>query len=393
MGRINSWRALERVALWGSTAAFGAFYLTLLRRAAWSGPALGTEANEAPEADGPLVSIIVPARNEAANIEACVASLLRQDYPHVEVIVADDGSTDATPDLLAALGRAHPAGARLRTIRVAALPPGWAGKPHALHVGAAAARGAWLLFTDADTLHAPGALSAALAQAQALHADLYSLMTAQILPDFWNRVLMPIAFMGISAQYPIRQVNDPRKPLAIANGQYMLIRRAAYDAVGGYASPRLSASIVDDRDLAAEVKRAGFRLVLADGRAQVRTRMYRDLAGHWHGWGKNAVAGSRGGPLAFVGMSLGLLGLSVLPPVLLLAGAALRRRAWVAAGAAQTAATVLYRRQVDGALAVPWPYDWTQPLGGAVFSAILARAAWRKLAGKGVEWSGRTYPA
>jgi hypothetical protein len=79
--------------------------------------------------------------------------------------------------------------------------------------------------------------------------------------------------------------------------------------------------------------------------------------------------------------------------VLLLAGAALRRRAWVAAGAAQTAATVLYRRQVDGALAVPWPYDWTQPLGGAVFSAILARAAWRKLAGKGVEWSGRTYPA
>jgi len=125
----------------------------------------------------------------------------------------------------------------------------------------------------------------------------------------------------------------------------------------------------------------------------VRTRMYRDLAGHWHGWGKNAVAGSRGGPLAFAVMSVGLLTLSALPPVLLLAGVARRRGAWVAAGAAQTAATVLYRREVDRALEVPWPYAWTQPLGGAVFSAILARAAWRKLAGKGVEWSGRVYSA
>ncbi|HEV2237465.1 MAG TPA: glycosyltransferase, partial [Ktedonobacterales bacterium] len=282
MSHIN-WRVAERAALWSSTAAIGTFFVVMARRAAWSGPAIGTGPCEAPAPDGPLVSIIVPARNEAANIEACVTSLLRQDYPHVEVIVVDDGSTDATPELLAALGRAHPAGARLRTLRVTALPPGWAGKPHALHVGAQDAHGTWLLFSDADTVHAPGALSAALAKAHALRADLFSLMTAQDLPDFWNRVLMPIAFMGISAQYPARQVNDPRKPLAIANGQYILIRRAAYDAVGGYASPRLRASVVDDRDLAAEVKRTGRKIVLADGRAQVRTRMYRNLAGHWHG--------------------------------------------------------------------------------------------------------------
>jgi chlorobactene glucosyltransferase len=392
MGRFD-WHSAERVALWGSTAAIGAFYLTMLRRAMWSGPALGTGKPPTPRDGNPLVSIIVPARNEAANIATCVASVLEQDYPNVEVIVVDDASTDATPAILAALGREHPAGARLRTIRVEALPPGWAGKPHALHLGTAAARGAWLVFTDADTAHAPGALSAALAQASALRADLFSLMTAQVLPDFWNRVLMPIAFMGISAQYPARQVNDPRRALAIANGQFILIRRAVYDAIGGYASPCLRSSVVDDRDLAAEVKRAGYRLVLADGRAYVRTRMYRDLAGHWHGWGKNAVAGSRGGPLAFAVMSVGLLTLSALPPVLLLAGVARRRGAWVAAGAAQTAATVLYRREVDRALEVPWPYAWTQPLGGAVFSAILARAAWRKLAGKGVEWSGRVYSA
>jgi chlorobactene glucosyltransferase len=392
MGRVN-WRGVERAALWSSTAAFGAFYLVMLRRAAWSGPALCVGEPEAPAEGPPLVSIIVPARNEAANIASCVTSLLEQDHPHVAVIVVDDASTDATPAILARLRREHPAGARLRTIRVEALPPGWAGKPHALHVGASAARGTWLLFTDADTAHAPGALTAALAQATALGADLFSLMTAQELPGFWNRVLMPVAFMGIAAQYPASQVNDPRRALAIANGQFILIRRAAYEAVGGYANPRLRGSVVDDRDLAAEVKRAGFHLMLADGRAYVRTRMYRDLAGHWHGWGKNAVAGSRGGPLAFAGMALGLLGMSVLPPALLLAGALRRRGAWLAAGAAQTAATVLYRRQVDRALAVPWPYAWTQPLGGAVFSAILARAAWRKLAGKGVEWSGRTYQA
>jgi chlorobactene glucosyltransferase len=381
----------ERVVLWGSTAAYSVFYLTMLRRGAWSGPALTDDLPEVSALQGPLVSIIVPARNEAANIERCVASLLSQDYRRVEVIVVDDASTDATAAILMTLGRVHPLGERLRTVRVAALPPGWAGKTHALHLGAQAARGAWLVFTDADTAHAPGALRAALARAAALRADLLSLMTAQVLPDFWNRVLMPIAFMGISAQYPIRQVNNPHKALAIANGQFILIRRAVYDAVGGYAGPRLRHSVVDDRDLAVEVKRAGYKLVLADGRAYVRTRMYRNLAGHWHGWGKNAVAGSRGGPLAFAVMSAGLLALSVLPPALLVAGVALRRGAWVAAGAAQTAATVVYRRQVDRALKVPWPYAWTQPLGGAVFSAILARAAWRKLTGKGVEWSGRTY--
>jgi chlorobactene glucosyltransferase len=392
MGR-SGWRAAERVALWGGTAALGAFYLAMMRRAAWSGPALAAEDAATGTEDGPLVSIVVPARNEADNIATCVTSLLGQEHPRVEVIVVDDASTDATPAILARLGREHPAGTRLRTMRVAALPPGWAGKPHALHVGASAARGEWLLFTDADTEHAPGALGAALAQANAQRADLFSLLTAQVLPDFWNRVLMPIAFMGIAAQYPIRQVNDPLRALAIANGQYILIRRAVYDALGGYACPRLRRSVVDDRDLAAEVKRAGYKLVLADGRAFVRTRMYRDLAGHWHGWGKNAVAGSRGGPLAFAGMSASLLALSVAPLAMLLAGLARRRGAWLAAGAAQTAATVLYRRQVDRALEVPWPYDWTQPLGGAVFSAILARAAWRKLSGKGVEWSGRVYRA
>jgi chlorobactene glucosyltransferase len=392
-------RAGGKQWLWGATAAIGAFYWALARRTDWRdviacAPEDVARSEAQPDghaARAPLVTIVVPARNEARSVRDCVASLLDQDYPHVEVIVVDDASSDATPRILDELGRQHLHRDRLRVLRIEELPAGWAGKPHALHVGAAAARGDWLVFTDADTWHAPAALRSAMRCALAERADMLSLVTRQDLPDFWGRVLMPIALMGISALYPARQVQDPASAVAIANGQYILIRHAVYMALGGYGSQRLRTSLVDDRDLAREVKRAGYRLTLADGRRLVTTRMYRSLGEHWRGWGKNVYAGSRGGPLAFGVMTLGLLGICLLPAALLVVGLVGRRRPWAVAGALQLAATVGYRYRVDRALDVPWAYAWTHPLGGVVFSAILARAGWRRLTGRGVEWSGRTY--
>lgn len=396
---------VERLAVWGFTAGVLGAYAVLAQRAWGAGvPACAPEQpdqpeqlNQSPAADAtaadesPLVSIIVPARDEERNIRRCVESLLAQDYARCEVIVVDDGSRDATPRILEQLRRDHPRADRLRVIRVDALPPGWAGKTHALHTGVLAAHGEWLLFTDADTDHAPMALRTALRCACAQRLDLFSLLSQQELPDFWGRVLMPIAMMGVSSMYPADKVNDPASDVAIANGQFILIRRAVYDALGGYASPRLRATVLDDRDLAYEVKRAGYRLELADGRSLVRTHMYVGLREHWHGWGKNAYLGSRGGPAFFALMTLGLLGITVAPFALLAAGLVGRRPGWATAGALQVGASILYRGWLNAGFAIPWRYAWTQPLGGAVFAGILARSAWRKLTGRGSEWRGRTY--
>ncbi|HEY7835127.1 MAG TPA: glycosyltransferase [Ktedonobacterales bacterium] len=390
------WWRNQWLWVWGFTAGVVGTYAALAWRTMEGGvpvcaPLAAGDMPHGGDEDTPLVSIIVPARDEERNIRRCVESLLAQDYPRFEVIVVDDASRDATPRLLAEIARQHPRGDRLRVIRVDDLPPGWAGKAHALHTGALAARGDWLLFTDADTAHTPPALRSTLRHALDAHLDCFSILTEQELPDFWGRVLMPIAFMGVGAQYPARQVNDPASPVAIANGQYILLRRAAYTALGGYDTPRLRGTVLDDRDLAYEVKRAGYRLELADGHQLVRTRMYQSLREHWHGWGKNAYLGSRGGPAMFVAFTVGLLAITVAPVALLVGGLARRRPGVAAAGALQVAAAATYRDWLDRTLAIPRRYVWTHPLGGLIFAGILARSGWRKLTGRGAEWRGRTY--
>lgn len=388
------WPRFGSLVLWGYAAAVVGFYAVLARRTrAEDGPVCAADDSAPPLSPGdwPLVSILVPARDEERNIRTCVESLLAQDYPHFEVIVVDDGSRDATSDILQHIQRHHPHGERLRVARVDELPAGWAGKPHALHVGSALARGDWLLFTDADTYHTPAALRAAMACAQSRRIDLFSLGTHQELPDFWGRILMPVAYTGISMLYPASQVNDPASDVAIANGQYILIRRAVYNVLGGYGNPRLRGTVLDDRDLAYEVKRAGYRIELADGRTLVQTRMYHGLREHWEGWSKNAYAGSRGGPAFFALMIIGLPAVSIVPFALALGGLLARRWQWTIAGVAQVAAVLAYHTGVNRGLGVPGRYAWAHPLGAAVFMGILARSAWSKLTGRGVRWRNRTY--
>lgn len=340
--------------------------------------------------DQPQITVVVPARNEARNIRRCIASLLGQTYPNYDVICVDDGSTDATPSILAELQRG-PGGTRLRVIHAEELPQGWAGKPHALAAGTAQAQGEWLLFTDADTVHRPGALAWAVRQAQTRAADLFSIVTHQEYADISSHLLLPIAVMGITTQYPPTKIANPNSATAIANGQYLMIRRAMYDGVGGYADPALRASVVDDRDLAAAVKRRGGRVVLMDGRDQVSVLMYRTLREAWRGWGKNAYAGSRGGPMLFALMALGLPFVSIAPFALALAGIVTRRRGLALAGSAQVASIMVYRWLLDRQMRHSRLWGWGHPAGGALMTALLANAAWRQFTGRGVEWSGRTY--
>ncbi len=198
-----------------------------------------------------LISVIVPARNEARNIRRCVLAMLAQTYPNYEIIVVDDRSSDETPAILAALQQEYPG--RLRVVSGGDLPTGWAGKPHALYLGVQPAGGDWLCFVDADTFAAPELLAAALSTAQAQKADLFTLLTDQELGSFWEKVILPLVFTALSFGFPAEQVNDPNRPEAIANGQFILIRRPVYSAVGGHAAIR--DRIAEDKALAEQVKR------------------------------------------------------------------------------------------------------------------------------------------
>lgn len=408
MKKHTCYSSLSRLFFWSHVIGVIGFYIALWLRTA--PPEEDRPAPEAPEPENTaqsksssLVSVIVPARNEERNIRRCVTSLLEQNYSNFEVIVVDDGSTDATPRILEEIAQDHPRGNRLFVLRLRdSLPSGWAGKTHAIFRGTQEARGEWLLLTDADTWHAPNALNYAMREAIEERVDLLSLGSRQELPGFWERVVMPMAYLGIMMQYPPRQVNDPASPVALANGQFILIRRAVYDALGGYARPELRDTLLDDRDLAQVVKRQGYRLRMIDGRGLVHVRMYRGLLETWRGWRKNAFLGSRGGlPFAIVSL-IGLPLVSIVPFLLPALAWVLNRlpifrqcritRPEVGlATLLELSPLLAYRLWIDKELDVPWYYALTHPLAGAIFEGILAQSAWRVLTRKGVDWSGRQY--
>ena len=226
----------------------------------------------------PVVSIIVPARNEEACLGACLASLISQTGVAFEIIVVDDGSTDRTR----AIVRSFPG---VRVIEPPPLPPGWTGKNNAVTAGAREARGQWLLFTDADTVHKPGSLARAVAEAGEHHADLLSYSPEQEVHGFWERAIMPVIFAELARKYPPSKVSDFGSNLAAANGQYLLISRTAYDAVGGHAA--VASSLLEDVALSRAGRDRGFKIRLRYGGDAVRTRMYRSFAQLQEGWTKN----------------------------------------------------------------------------------------------------------
>lgn len=375
----------------------------------------------------PLISVIVPARNEARNIRRSVGALLAQAYPHLEVIVVDDRSTDETPQILADIlrGQVKPGvilraeatedlgsplensgqeevsaapvcAPYLRVIQGEELLTGWAGKPHALVQGAQAAQGEWLCFVDADTFAAPELLSSAYNKAQELQADFFTVLTDQELGSFWEKVVLPIVFTALSVGFPARRVNDPSKPDAIANGQFILIRRSVYEAIGGHRA--VKDRIDEDKGLAEVVKRAGYRLIIADGRQVARTRMYTSLSEMWEGWTKNIFVGMRGrlGFLLF-GAILGLIGALLLP--FWLAGSVawyVVDGGWIPAITAVESVALWYyliwnRVQAARAFHISPGYALTLPLAALVFTAMMFASAFKVLSGRGVSWRGRTY--
>ncbi len=354
---------------------------------------------DAPEST-PLISICVPARNEERNIRRCVEALLAQTYPNFEVIVLDDRSTDSTPQILEELRKAdYQSAPRLKVIHGSDLPPGWAGKPHALYQAAKSARGEWLCFVDADTFAAPDAIASCYVKALETNADLFTIMTFQELGSFWEKVLMPLVMTALSVGFSPRKVNDPNRRDAVANGQFIFIKRSVYDAIGGHE--KVKDQIVEDKAISEQVKWNGYRLVLADGYALARTRMYTSLPQMWEGWTKNIYLGLRDTPsmllLGAFGATLALIAALFLPvwPLLGLAWF-LKGGGMLALGVIAKALIVWFallwaRMGVCAGLGISRWYAFTVPLGAGLFAAIMLTSAWKVLSGQGVTWRGRVY--
>ena len=231
-----------------------------------------------PVSEGPSVSVIVPARNEEACLGACLESLVTQTGVSFEIIVVDDASTDRTRAIAESFSG-------VKVIQPRPLPAGWTGKNNAVTAGAKQATGDWLLFTDADTVHRPGSLAHALAEAKQHGADLLSYSPEQEVHTLWEKAIMPVIFAELARKYPPSRVSDFSTNLAAANGQYLLISRAAYDAVGGHAA--VADSLLEDVALARAVRDSGRKIYFRYGGDAVRTRMYRSFDQLREGWTKN----------------------------------------------------------------------------------------------------------
>ena len=372
--------------IWWIPAAYAVFLALLVYRYGTRRPRL---ADYPPQRTGPLASVIVPARNEAMNIERCVRSILATEYRPVEVIVVDDRSSDATAEIVERLTRSGEAADRLRLVRGEELPEGWFGKPWAIAQGYRVARGDLLLFTDADTWHHPELLPRTVTVLTAERADLVSVVARQEMVTFWERLVQPHVLVALASRVgELRRVNRTRVTWdAIASGAYILTTRRAYDAVGTHQS--VKANVAEDVALAQAYVRHHLDIFLTHAAQFMRVRMYSSLAEIVEGWTKNLALGV---PLMFPPLPLVrraapyLMWLPalcwVLPPLF-----------WAVYGSTWAAVTTLVSLLiwivVYRAEEVPVRYALLYPLGAVMVAYIMIRSAWR--GSKRVQWRGRTY--
>jgi glycosyltransferase involved in cell wall biosynthesis len=333
------------------------------------------------------VSAIVPARNEEAVIAACVESLAVQ-REIAEILVIDDQSSDRTTEIVRSLATQNP---KVRLLEATELPAGWVGKNNAVWIGAREARGDWLLFTDADAIHAPDSAARALSIAAENSAALVSFSPEQVIQRWYEKAVIPYVFTRLSSRFHFAEVNDPKNTAAAANGQFILIRRDAYDAVGGHAG--IAGDVLEDVALAARVKAIGYRLWFGSGKGVVRVRMYRSFAAMWEGWKKNLYSLMGGNPKA-VGKEIGRALLPILLallPAMIFAGIAKSVLLTTSPLALALVATrKLYGEELEsiGFSRHLWAYGIP---GRILFAAVLWASYRNHLRGR-LEWKGRTYP-
>jgi len=343
--------------------------------------------------DAPLVSILVPARNEEHRVlEACIRSILAQDYGRFEVIAVNDRSTDATG---AILERVAGSDERLHVIEGRELPAGWLGKPYAMQQAVERARGEWILATDADMIFESSALRTALQRILAAEGDALTLIPRFEAGSFWERVMIPAwawVFLMFTLFY---RSNDPKSDRAVGIGGFFLIRRAVLDRVGGYEA--LKDEVMEDARLAERIKHSGGRLSIEQAPALISTRMYKTFAEMWECSTKNWFSGVNFSLPFALFCVVSMYGVAVVPPLIAVGSAiavALGVRAnffslllvpaaliWLF----QVFVMAIVSRHSD----VSPVYGLTTPLGLAIMYSMLLDSSIRISTGRGVTWKGR----
>jgi chlorobactene glucosyltransferase len=342
----------------------------------------------------PRIAVVVPARDEAGNICRCLDALLAQDYPpsRMRVLVVDDHSTDDTAAIVRRIAESHP---QLSLLASPPLPPRWTGKSHACWIGAGAVapRSDWLCFVDADVWGESALLSSAMTAALAQRLDLLSLAPRQELRSFAERLVLPCGLILLSFTQDLRTVQAQSSSGVTATGQFMLIRRDAYDAVGGHAA--VSTAICEDLEIARLLKQSGRSVLLMSGEDLVSTRMYTGWRTLWPGLAKNLVD-TFGGSRATLLLALAAVILSwaaVLIPLIDAAGLSQNTRgAWAALTAALLASAAAFGLHIAATVhfRIPFWYGLLFPVGYTMGALMALDSVRRRLRGQ-VSWKGRIY--
>jgi chlorobactene glucosyltransferase len=359
--------------------------LRLLHRPASLAPAGETPAPQA----GPLVSVLVPARNEARNIARCVESLARQEYPQLEILVLDDQSEDDTAAIVQRLAQRY---STVRLLHGRPLPVGWHGKAFACHQLAQVARGEWLLFVDADTTFAPQCISAALAIAVNRQADLLTMLPRILVGGPGEALLLSIVPLTFGAWLPLGLVTSRRFPLlAGALGPFLLFRRACYERFGGHEAVR--ADIVEDMKLSRLVKQHGGQIAWIDGTPLMQIRFYHSFGEAWRGITKSTFATLNYSLLALlIGIPCGIA--LFLAPYAFLADGLLTRQMsltliWLPL--AQIALAWLSRLLLAQRFHMSRSLALLHALTMLAIITMTLQSVYHSLFGSGITWKGRVY--
>ncbi|MGH9944779.1 MAG: glycosyltransferase [Pyrinomonadaceae bacterium] len=393
-----NWQAVLQGVAWVTLLSWlliaGLTWRGLRRRPRLTIPPDGDSELSGEVAPPPLVSILVPARNEAGRVlREALRSMLAQDYGRFEIVAVNDRSTDPTGIILQELALAD---SRLIVIEGAEPPAGWLGKPFALRQAEEAARGSWLLATDADMIFDSRLLRAAMRCALAGGYDALTLIPRVDCPTFWERVFVPTFGFFMALGMPVERVNDPRRKESLGVGGFFLMRREALAAVGGYGA--LAREVAEDLSLAERLKKSGARLRVEYATEFLRTRMHPNLGGIWEGFTRNLFAGLKFSPARGVAGFVGLLLFHIAPPLLALLCAVMwatvneTRGFWfdfIRPLALVWLTQVFTFSIINRSAGVPVGYALTVPLGTALFAAILLNSMSKILSGRGVVWKGR----
>lgn len=343
-----------------------------------------------PPADGPRVTVCIPARDEAENIAACVAAVRACRWPDLEVVVVDDRSSDGTGELARA---AADGDARVHVVEGTEPPAGWSGKAWACARAAGEATGDVLVFVDADVEVHPDAIWGAWEAMEARALDLFSAFGTWRLETFWERVAIPPMGWLIRGSVDLDAVNAPGRAEAFANGQFIAVRRDAYDDLGGHDA--VKTTILDDVALSTAIQRRGRRIGLVDAPWLFRVRLYRSLSEVMSGYSKNVYEGMDRRLSTGVGAILFILVGTLFPYLAVAAGLAARlvlgwgvpAWGWVAWFVGICGLQLAFRWRLDRRDGRDPRHFWTHPLGNIVLIVILARS----ILGVESEWKGRRF--